>query len=316
MINKFGEMLEHADRSMNHNIIGNDKCEGLKIMDYSAISSQAMSQGNDSGKVQRSGVELPTENGMLMGMLLGDASLTNRKDSRIRMDHSMKQIDYLKYKSEMLKSFGYENSIRERPRLVKGKEYQTAYLHTNTSDLLRKLRGIWYVDGKKVLPLYLNDLDLTGLAIWFMDDGGVESSLWNGKRYYRSLMFSTYSFSKEENERLIKLLKDKWDINAKLQKYRDKFIIRLLKKEAVKFAQLISPVLKDVPSMQYKLQVLGSNNTPTSAEPAREDMIQPAMRVVDVEHKQLYDNSVIPSIRQTAKLGVTTRPVLSVTPTA
>jgi hypothetical protein len=54
MINQFGEMLEPADRFTNHNITGNGKCEGLKIVNYSEISSQAMSQGNDSGTVQRS----------------------------------------------------------------------------------------------------------------------------------------------------------------------------------------------------------------------------------------------------------------------
>ena len=262
-------MLEHADRFIDHNATGNGNREGLKTMDYSAISSQASDGDKDQGKVQRLTIESPSMNerlGLMAGMLLGDSYIF--RNGHIRFDHSSKQKEYAVYKTNLLQAMGFDMHFQSRERTIGEKTYGQVYACSPANEFFKVMKSeSFYNSGRKFFSeKNISGLTPLGLAIWFMDDGGVESSLFNGKRYYKSLMLSTYSFTKEENKILADALNEKFNIDCRVQNFRDKCFLRIKKPDAWYLAELILPYINMVPSMLYKVNgILADNNIDTSA---------------------------------------------------
>lgn len=107
---------------------------------------------------------------VLIGSLLGDGSVCVRRDcknAKFAENHSIRQLDYLKWKAEILSPhFGGRVGI-----WVNG-EYKKAMFCTRVHPTFTELRRLWYPDGKKILPEgELQKLNELGLAVWYQDDG-------------------------------------------------------------------------------------------------------------------------------------------------
>jgi len=130
---------------------------------------------------------------ILVGTLLGDGSLTRQGNvamPMLRLEHSIKQADYLDWKAAELGSLFKSHKPIVRPHRVSGfGETRACYLHSRAHPWLLKWYDIFYPppERKKLItPELLSYVDDLALAVWFMDDGS--SCAASGSVYYQLIM--------------------------------------------------------------------------------------------------------------------------------
>ena len=127
---------------------------------------------------------------------------------------------------------------------------QSLKIRTISHPTLTILRDEFYKDRQKVLPKNIADImsDPLALAVWFMDDGNIVRK--NAKVVGYNL--NTQSFSKKENEHIVRIFKDVHQINFLLDKNKGKYRLGVWQKQSREaFSNLIEEYV--IPSMQYKL---------------------------------------------------------------
>lgn len=127
-----------------------------------------------------------------------------------------------------------------RGRIIKDNGY--ARLVTETNVAFNTFREEWYTPKKEV-PDSITKLGPLGLAIWYMDDGTLH--------YPTGLYLSTNGFNHESQLKLVKVLKDNFDITAHIHRNKDKEILYIIQKDKNKFFDIIRPYVCG--SMKYKL---------------------------------------------------------------
>ena len=202
------------------------------------------------------------DRGIIIAMVLGDGhfsktySYTRGKTVALEIGHSIKQLEYCKYKSELLgKTLGVDPpKIHFRKVKCKGKEYETCRF-SKGSVFFYNIRKKMYIEGRKIISMdILNYLTPEGLAIWYMDDGSCRfriSEITN-EPIDIDLRIATCNFSFDEHKIIVEYFKKVWDIDFKIS-YRKKlnlYDIKANKKNALKFIELIKPYV--ISSMMYK----------------------------------------------------------------
>lgn len=137
-----------------------------------------------------------------------------------------------------------------------GKVYKKWYFNTLSFEQFVELGNAFYkldvINGKrkKVLPIQVKDwISDLSLAYWLMDDG---SNKWKNK--VLALRFCTDCFTESENNMLISILKDKFDLNVTKTKNKDnKWKLYVGTENYEKIKKLIYPHL--IPSMSYKFPI-------------------------------------------------------------
>lgn len=193
--------------------------------------------------------------GILIGMLLGDASITKRYNNKITISHGEKQKEYLLWKLRMLESLGMRGyKVRSQVHNSFGPE-TVGYIVDVADDvkipwLYRKMYG----SGKKKLTInLLRHLNPYGLAMWYMDDGS-RNHRGGGRRGYDAEYFclNTQGFSLEEHELMRSWFKKKYNITTSIQK--DKHYHKLYfggNGQANIFMDMVRPYIH--PTMDYKV---------------------------------------------------------------
>lgn len=185
--------------------------------------------------------------GILVGMLLGDASID--KYGRLELGHSIAQKKYLLYKCDRLKYF-FNFHYNER-YAGKDKKYLECFARSNTSKYLKLLRRIWYKPNKIINKKMVYKLNEEGLAYWYLDDGSlIFQKDKNGNIEARKGYLNTQGFSYEENVILQKMLKDKFNIIVKIHKDKNYFRLFLNSTELKKLLTIISIYIPE--DMYYK----------------------------------------------------------------
>jgi DNA polymerase III gamma/tau subunit len=173
----------------------------------------------------------------IMGTLIGDGSISKRKLSRIRFNHSVQQRNWIELKKEIL------GDLVATYNEIDNEGYGEKLLNLTTLSC-KELNDIYdelIIDGKKTITRsFLNKLDPISWAAWFLDDG---SSYFDHKGDLKGISIATHSFSKEENMIIQKYFKEEADIDFVLQldKTRNKWYLRANKDSATKFIAIISP---------------------------------------------------------------------------
>ena len=166
---------------------------------------------------------------IIVGCLLGDGAMRCKANALLEINHSAKQKDYVNWKFEQLK-----NLTSTFPRLRKGNAKRIAYRFTTRSlPELTKIYRLFYKQGRKVIPQKLA-LHPLSLAIWFMDDGC---------KSYNAVYLNTQKFTKEEQKRLIKLLKNQFGIISTLNKDKIYYRLRIAVDSVGRLKKLIKPDL-------------------------------------------------------------------------
>lgn len=136
---------------------------------------------------------LPTDNQkqILLGGLLGDSSIHK---SSYKMSHCSKQEYYLKWKLSALNGFSYSYCKQDRE--------DGYYAQLNRNAYFSKLEREWYPEDslEKRIPDYVwEDLDLLGIAVWFMDDATVKKGYKSDK--FAHILVATHHFNKDERDK-------------------------------------------------------------------------------------------------------------------
>jgi len=114
---------------------------------------------------------------------------------------------------------------------------------TRSLPFLLVLYRKFYVKGKKIVPLDLYDLlTYRGLAHWIMGDGQTSKG---------GMYLNTQAFTLKECVLIINVLILKFDLNPKLHRQRNQYLIYMPVKDVRKLYPYLIPHF--VKSMEYKL---------------------------------------------------------------
>lgn len=188
---------------------------------------------------------------IIIGTLLGDGHLETRngRTYRLKIEHSIKQRDYVDWLYASLKEWVLtppQEKIKKREDVTSANYWFT----TVSSGSFRFYAQQFYgKDGVKKVPKLIHRwITPRALAVWFMDDGSMKS------RTHRARIINTHSFTKQDIGRLCTILQEKYQILCIPRKQKDGIQMMILAESAQKFADLISPYMH--PSMRYKLKGL------------------------------------------------------------
>lgn len=204
---------------------------------------------------------------IIYGTLLGDASLILQTNNfhRLSLCHCEKQLNYLIFKKEKLKSIfiqKHPNKHVHKPHLFRGcyvSEKVQYHTHSISHKDLTNVYGIFHRNKKKIVTRKaLNLLTPTSLLLWYLDDGSLSKQ--------RSIIISSLSFSLSEHKAIkiwfwqkhkievkIGLVKNTYNNELKLY-----YNLRFTVPNTRKFIDLISTssIFKELPEcMLYKVNI-------------------------------------------------------------
>lgn len=188
----------------------------------------------------------------IVGSLLGDGSLSKNKkegrkscNSKLTMQHSSKQKDYVLYKKSILDTLNIKNTIESSDQYYKPRNITYSYctLSTLQNVSLNKYRESWYTETEGKQVPNNTKLSPLSIAIWFMDDGTIAGKT---AYYLCTNSFNTRSLSILQEE----LLRFGIETNLHVAKLNQKTIY-IKKKSVEKFNSIILPYICD--SMKYKI---------------------------------------------------------------
>lgn len=211
-------------------------------------------------------------NQFIAGALLGDGYVA--KDGRFGFAHSKVQKEYFDHKVSILTKFGMTPRVREYR--TKGNTYKKWQIkpadclvaRVAVTSRWKSLRSLWYPEGKKIVPINIK-LDPITLAYWYMDDGSVNTrtkftdnhegrmTKHFDKPRVNQFRFHLDGFDHQSQELLQNKLKelgiDSWFYVKKDSGNRNLLITQDEAKR--KFKDLVFPIMKNVPSMSYKIDL-------------------------------------------------------------
>ena len=196
---------------------------------------------------------------VLLGSLLGDGSLQIPKEGKnafYREIHSQKQKEYIIWKNNFLKFFDtrfHEYSFYDKRT---NKTYYSVLLWSKTHPTLTHYCHVFYSKGRKAITKeILNQINILGLAVWYMDDGYYHYG------NYRCAL-STNAYSYEEQIIIKNWFKNNFNINSQIHKRKkgtlSSYNIVLSRESTNNFLRLIYHYI--IPCMCYKLGHLKEEN--------------------------------------------------------
>ena len=193
---------------------------------------------------------------LLIGMLLGDGTISNNNVFKIA--HAESQKDYLEWKIKQLNEFGIRNNGIKSYIKTKGYTINVPVYYTqlNIIPFIKVLRRVCYKE-KKIIGnrKLLNRLGAREIAIWYMDDGHINIRKDKGRPCGFYIRISTCE-PKNEVQIIIDYFREVWDINFYMfheGKQEDSYSLCCGTKEGLKFIELVKPYVSQVPSMIHKI---------------------------------------------------------------
>lgn len=188
-----------------------------------------------------------------LGKLLGDASLSVKHgilNGGFSFNHSIKQKEYF---DETVRLLGNDCHKYKNSTSGYGSELLRAHYVSSGDTYEDVCRKCW--DGKKktVTKEWCDCLTPISLAFWYMDDGHIHNA--DSDNLRPRIYIATNSFSLYECNLLIDALKNKFDIEAKLntkESYKGN-VLSLDTKNTDKFCLLVAPYICE--GMKYKLPI-------------------------------------------------------------
>lgn len=161
---------------------------------------------------------------LLVGIIIGDGYIGKVPWSyQITVGHGASQKDYCEWKMNLVNEMKiFDTELHMYTKKIKDKYMQ--YGFSKTSKKLEKLYTLFIEDGHKVVKNVLKYLKSNrSVAIWFMDDGSMESARKKQKdgtiKYYRpNMKLCTHCFTYEENILIQKFFKEKYQIDCSIRK--------------------------------------------------------------------------------------------------
>jgi len=199
------------------------------------------------------------EYGVVVGTLFGDGCLVKRGNSiRLKIDHSIKQSSFVWWKHRALSRLC---TTTQPPKVTTDKKgFQNLEFYTTSGTYLKPFQDAFYkleANGryKKLLTRELLEglpLNPYILAVLFMDDGSVRNDCFSAKLAF-------HGFTKEEQELFVSIYLKRWGIKGTVASHTLKSGLHYINLSAAtfgKFIQIIEPIVREIPEMEYKLNEL------------------------------------------------------------
>jgi len=191
---------------------------------------------------------------LILGSLLGDGCISKHHDGengyRFIEQHSIKQLEYLMMKKNILNNF-----ISSKTRRIdnsKNKSYGNGIAYSICTVLhkeFEKFYKMFYINEKKIVPYF--DLKPFSLAIWYFDDGSLD--VLKNNKYIITL--HTEGFDEKSIENARKILFDNFNIKSFLVFVKNKYyVIRLNSTETNKMINIIKKYY--ISCMNHKLKFI------------------------------------------------------------
>ncbi len=189
---------------------------------------------------------------ILVGLALGDLYIRKRFiNTSLHFKQSLKNEPYILHLYTLFQEF-CKMTPKIKDARFKDKTHQSIFFDTLTYDVFNYYYNLFYKNKKKIVPCNIEKLlTARSLAYWAMDDGSADRS---------GFIFHTNSFTLIEVELLVKVLKNKFDLNCSIQTRNDKeikpYFIYVKGDSLNKLINLIEPYV--IPHFSYKLKLRGS----------------------------------------------------------
>lgn len=187
------------------------------------------------------------DNEIIMGSLLGDASVSNGKrlgedcESFIEFKHCKEQEKYIWWKFDKLKHLCASN-----PKPLKNQQIR---FRTFSHPDFTKIRKLLYPSGVKIVhEKQLKAINELGLAVWYMDDGTICNQ--------HHVKLCTCCYSMQDHIMLQKWMFDRFSLKTEIKTYGNYLFLVVSSGYRRKFFTLIEKFVLDC--MKYKLR-LGEN---------------------------------------------------------
>lgn len=194
---------------------------------------------------------------LLIGMLLGDGSISN--NNVYKLAHGKSQKDYLEWKIKQLNDHGIRNCGLKTYKSSCGYNKGSVVYYTKLYSIpfTKVLRRVFYrpvkILGNRKL---LNRLNALGVAIWYMDDGHINIRKDKDKRPMGFYIKMATCLPKNEVQVIIDYFKEVWDVNFYMfheGKKEDSYSLCCGTAEGIKFINIVKPYVSQVPSMIHKI---------------------------------------------------------------
>lgn len=186
---------------------------------------------------------------LIIGSLLGDGTMRVGHDAynaNFKVEQGLQQKDFVFWKYEILKPWVFTPPKLSYRYDSTGARYKKSWwFRTVRHPLLTSIYNQFYTNKVKIVPKKIDSqLNELGIACWIMDDGSYSKS--------KIIDISTYSFTLKEVKKLLDVISNRFFIQGKYYRDRDKgFRIYFSKNETKKLISLIEPHIID--SMRYKI---------------------------------------------------------------
>lgn len=190
----------------------------------------------------------------LYGMILGDACIGHdercaSENIRIGVTHGEDQFDYMKIKQKMFGVDNFHILIGGKSGYCDKKIYRGQII-TDPKITESVLNDCFINKKKTVTSSMANKINEIGLALWYLDDGSLKHRDDNSG-CNPHVVISSNAYTKEENEILINMLKNKFGIDCNIRRERDKYWCIYITVEGTK--RLFEIIGDYIPmSMKYK----------------------------------------------------------------
>ena len=235
---------------------------------------------------------------LLLGSLLGDASLSRKKgkgltrNSRFKFNHSSKQESWVQLKYDILKFL-----CNTEPKIVVNGgygEYNSTFT-TRSLPCFNEIYDLCIKRGKRTVTReWLDQLTPLSLAVWYMDDGSMGySTNRQGDKVGVSISLHTHSFSEGENHLIVDYFKEVWDIcfGVREDTRGRGFYLMANVAETRKFLELVAPYFSDG-ILDYKIDGYDAGNL---MEQYRDNPISEGLirdKIVKIEKVQLINDKL------------------------
>lgn len=227
---------------------------------------------------------------LLIAMLLGDGTICS--NYVFKLSHGDKQKEYLEWKIKQLNEHGIRNNGLKSYTSTCGFNLGKTVYYTQLSVIpfIKTLRRVCYkpykILGNRKL---LNRLDAKGIAIWYMDDGNLNPKKREGiiKGFY--IKIST-CLPKDQVQVIIDYFREEWNVSFYMfheGKKEDSYSLCCGTKEGRKFLDIVSPTIREIPSMLYKIQFNKSQDIYNILSNHENDEMQSSGNTEDIVHSSM-----------------------------
>lgn len=186
---------------------------------------------------------------LLLAMAIGDGYIT--KTFTLTITHCEKQLEYLKFKRNLLIQAGVNC---KNIKAFNNNGFPAYRFETFACTELKEIRQFLYTPKKTLTRQILNYLTPQGIAMWYLDDGGLSKSYRNNVLVRNELMLNTGLF-KADNQVIIDYFKEVWGISFGQCKNHNCYRLRCGTKEARKLMDIIYPFCEPISCLNYKIDV-------------------------------------------------------------